>query len=70
MQSASNEESMNSEPAPTNESPEARAHRLAESLRGLLKEEMAEYGGAEGFIRWVRGYDEEDSLPDVSSDSK
>lgn len=43
------------------ETPEARAFRLTEGLRGLLKEEMAAYGGAEGFIRWVRGYDEEDA---------
>jgi hypothetical protein len=43
------------------ESPEARALRLTEKLRGLLKDELAEYGGAEGFIRWVRGYDEEDA---------
>lgn len=43
------------------ESPEERARRLTEKLRGLLKEELAEYGGAEGFIRWVRGYDEEDA---------
>jgi hypothetical protein len=45
----------------TEETPEARARRLTEELRGLLKEEMAPYGGAEGFIRWVRGYDEEDA---------
>lgn len=45
----------------TEETPEARALRLAEGLRGLLKEEMAEFGGAEGFLRWVRGYDEEDA---------
>jgi len=45
----------------TIESPEARTERLVNGLRGLLKEEMAKYGGAEGFIRWVRGYDEEDA---------
>jgi hypothetical protein len=43
------------------ESVEARARRLGEKLRGLLKEELAEYGGGEAFIRWVRGYDEEDA---------
>ena len=31
-----------------------RAKRLTEKLRGLLKEELKEYGGAEGFVRWVR----------------
>jgi hypothetical protein len=46
---------------PATESSEARTERLVSGLRGLLKEEMAKYGGAEGFIRWVRGYDEEDA---------
>ncbi len=32
----------------------AKAKRLAEGLRGLLKEELKEYGGAERFVRWVR----------------
>lgn len=39
------------------ESASERAKRLTESLRGLLKKELAEYGGAEGFIRWVRSDD-------------
>lgn len=42
------------------EDPAAKAKRLTDKLRGLLKDEIAEYGGTEGFIRWVRGYDEED----------
>ena len=46
---------------PVSESPAERAHRLTEKLRGLLKEELAEYGGAEGFIRWVRSDDDEDA---------
>ncbi|MGB6689484.1 MAG: hypothetical protein WBE76_16745 [Terracidiphilus sp.] len=44
---------------PTNETPHEKARRLTESLRGLLKEEFAPFGGAEGFLRMVRGYDEE-----------
>jgi hypothetical protein len=44
---------------PIAEDSEARAYRLTEKLRGLLKEEIAAYGGAEGFMRWVRGHDEE-----------
>ena len=36
------------------EDPAARSKRLTERLRGLLKDELAEYGGAEGFMRWVR----------------
>jgi hypothetical protein len=43
------------------ETHEARALRLTEKLRGLLKEELAAYGGGEAFVRWVRGYDEEDA---------
>lgn len=45
---------------PVEENPDARARRLAGMLRGLLKDELAEYGGGEAFLRWVRGYDEED----------
>jgi hypothetical protein len=37
----------------------ARAKRLTEALRGLLKEELREHGGAEGFVRWIRSDDEE-----------
>jgi hypothetical protein len=41
------------------ETPEERAFRLTEKLRGLMKEEIAAHGGAEGYLRWVRGEDEE-----------
>lgn len=65
---ANQEPTVTQVPAPPNENPggaaetaEAKALRLTEGLRGLLKEEMAEFGGAEGFLRWVRGYDEEDA---------
>jgi len=37
----------------------AKALRLTEKLRGLLKEELAEYGGGEAFLRWVRSEDED-----------
>jgi hypothetical protein len=37
----------------------ARAKRLTEALRGLLKEELKEHGGAEAFVRWIRSDDEE-----------
>ena len=43
----------------TNEDPAARAKRLSERLRGLLKKELSEYGGAEGFMRWVRSEGED-----------
>lgn len=41
------------------EEPEARAKRLTENLRGLLKKEIAAHGGAEAFIQWVRSEDED-----------
>jgi hypothetical protein len=48
--------------AMSTEDPSARAFRLTGKLRGLLKDEFAEYGGGEAFLRWVRGYDEEDAV--------
>ncbi len=44
---------------PIAENSEARAYRLTEKLRGLLKDEIASYGGSEAFMRWVRGHDED-----------
>lgn len=41
------------------EDPSAKALRLTEKLRGLLKEELAEYGGGEAFLRWIRSEDED-----------
>lgn len=41
------------------ESPEEWAHRMASKLRGVLKKEIAEMGGAEAYMRWVRSDDEE-----------
>ncbi len=38
--------------------PAARALRMTEKLRGILKEELAEYGGGEAFLRWVRSENE------------
>jgi hypothetical protein len=46
---------------PTAETPSERAYRLTEKMRGLLKDEIAEYGGGEAFLRWVRGYDEDEA---------
>jgi hypothetical protein len=43
------------------ETPEEWAHRVTGKISGLLREELAEVGGGEAFIRWVRGYDEEDA---------
>jgi hypothetical protein len=50
-----------SEIALGDESSEAWALRLTEKLRGLLKEKLAEYGGGEAFLRWVRSGDEDDA---------
>jgi len=47
--------------AQSEETPEEWAHRVTGKISGLLKEELAEVGGGEAFIRWVRGYDEEDA---------
>lgn len=44
---------------PNEEEPSARAFRLTERLRGFLKEELAEYGGGEAFLRWIRSEDED-----------
>ena len=46
----------------SNETPEEWAHRVTGKLSGLMKDEIAAMGGGEAFLRWVRGYDEEDSL--------
>ena len=39
------------------------AERLTGKLSGLLKEELAAYGGGEAFIRWVRGHDDGEDDP-------
>ena len=36
----------------------ARAKRLVSGLKGLLKEELSEYGGAESFVQWIRSDEE------------
>jgi hypothetical protein len=48
------------------EDPRARARRLMEGLRGLLKEELAEYGGGEAFIRWIRSEDDSEPISGVN----
>ena len=40
--------------ATTVETSEERASRLTERIRGLMKDKIAEHGGAAGYIRWVR----------------
>lgn len=37
-----------------------RAMAAADELRGMLKDEIAAFGGAEAFIRWVRSDEDED----------
>lgn len=39
---------------PVDEDPKARIRRLAGSLKGLLKDDFAKFGGGEAFLRWVR----------------
>jgi hypothetical protein len=43
------------------ETPEEWAHRMTGKLFGLMKNEIAALGGGEAYLRWVRGYDEEDA---------
>lgn len=47
--------------APAGESPEDWALRVSEKMRGLLKEELAEYGGGEAFLRWIRSEENEEN---------
>jgi hypothetical protein len=42
------------------ETHEEKANRLCEKLRGLMKDEIAAHGGAEGYIRWVRSDEDEE----------
>lgn len=48
-----------SESAATRETAHQRAVRLTEKLRGILKDELAEYGGGEAFLDWIRSEDDE-----------
>ena len=41
------------------ESPKERARRLTNKMAGLLKEEMAAYGGGDAFMQWIRSDDDE-----------
>ncbi|GGH13228.1 hypothetical protein [Silvibacterium dinghuense] len=43
------------------ETPKDKADRLIAKIRGVLRDEIASYGGAEGFIRWVRSEEDEDA---------
>ncbi len=42
-----------------NETPAERATRVTEKLAGRLKDVIKSYGGTKGYMRWVRGEDEE-----------
>jgi hypothetical protein len=50
-----------SEPPASAETPKERAHRLTGKLFGLMKDEIAAHGGAEGYMRWVRSDDDQDA---------
>jgi len=41
------------------ETPKERARRLTNRMAGLLKDEMAAYGGGDAFMQWVRSDDDE-----------
>jgi len=48
-------------PKASQETPEEWAHRMTGKLFGLMKEEIAALGGSEAYLRWVRGYDEDEA---------
>jgi hypothetical protein len=45
----------------SDETPEEWAHRMTGKLFGLMKEELAAFGGGEAFLRWVRSEDEDEA---------
>ncbi|MBS1813818.1 MAG: hypothetical protein JSS87_02975 [Acidobacteria bacterium] len=45
--------------ADSTESAQEKADRLLKPFIGAMKKEIAARGGTEGYIRWVRGYDED-----------
>jgi hypothetical protein len=49
-----------SRPQSEKEDSDAWALRVTEKIRGLLKDEFAEYGGGESFLRWVRSENEDE----------
>jgi len=59
-QVARREEIENQQADLSSETPEQWAHRVTGKISGILKDELAEYGGGEPFLRWVRGYDEKE----------
>lgn len=47
------------QPELKDETPEEWAHRVTGKIFGLMKDEFAEFGGGEAFLRWVRSEDED-----------
>lgn len=47
-------------PSIETETSEHWAERVTSKLRGLLKKEIATFGGAEGYMKWVRSEDHEE----------
>jgi len=43
------------------ETPEEWANRVTKNIRGLMKDVIGEHGGTEGYIRWVRTTNDEES---------
>jgi len=48
-------------PAAEQETPEEWARRVTAPILGLMKEEIAAHGGTEGYLRWVRSEDDEET---------
>jgi len=45
---------------PSQESPEEWAHRMTGKLFGLMREELAAFGGGDAFLEWVRSEGEDE----------
>lgn len=56
---AESKSSLPEAPRMTSEDAAERARQLVEPLLGLLSEELAEYGGGEAFLRWIRSEKED-----------
>jgi hypothetical protein len=56
-----NDEQGTPEDGPEEEDSVTKAERVTAKLRGLLKEELAEYGGCEAFLRRMRSEGEENA---------
>jgi hypothetical protein len=48
--------------AASEETPSARTTRICDRLYGSMKDKIEAHGGTEGYMRWVRGADEDSEI--------